>query len=360
MAEVAAAAADQRLNDRRQDVTQQEAMRALVRLNEQRVLLDSASAMMSTLSRVKRTFMWLIMCLFMWNWMELQSFDIHYEELKESGHKKCDHHLLDTWYSILIFVTPIGRILHATYVLRKCCNYNPEIGETPPVSEEGSMNLFPETMRPGRPIRVQLLTGSFLLFHIVWSIIGIYWCFQDTACKSVNPRLSISVCIMCCVMLVYVTLSQPSHLQVARLVSILSQEDAERAQAAATTAMAGCVAVELDSAGRLDGEELPIDCAICMDSLSLETQELEEGRRLCPGLCKAPCGHVFHQSCLQAWARRAGTCPLCRSDLQGLHSSGDTRTELSPELRQLISHLERVNPERAEITRSLLRGRVMP
>lgn len=297
--------------------------------------------------------------------MELEKFDLRFKELGGGkGQLKCDHQLggrdyvLDTWYSVLIFVTPIGRLLHADCVLRRCCDYRPDISAFPVLhsSEEGSMNLFPETLRPGRPLRVQLLTASFLIFHVMWSILGIYWCCQEDACRDINPRLAISVGIMCAVMLVYVTLSQLSHLQLARMVRLVSQEDAERAEAAAAAAMAGCVPVEVDSAGRFDGEELPADCPICMDSL-LDVEPPEEGR-LCPGVCKSPCGHVFHGACLQAWASRSGTCPLCRSDLRG----GDTRLDgrAPAELQELLAYLEASSPERAEVTRGILGIRSAP
>jgi hypothetical protein len=203
------------------------------------------------------------------------------------------------------------------------------------------------------------MTASFLIFHIAWSIIGIYWCCQDDACRDINPRLALSVGIMCSVMLVYVTLSQISQLQLARLVRLITQDDADRAHAAAAARLAGCVSVELDDAGRssFDGQELPSDCPICMDALMDESAPTE-GNRLVPGVVQTPCGHIFHESCLKHWASRSGTCPLCRTDLSsatgsraGDSSSGAAQTA---ELQQLLLHLERYNPERAEVTRTIL------
>merc|ERR1711971_1046739 len=83
-----------------------------------------------------------------------------------------------------------------------------------------------------------------------------------------------------------------------------------------------------------DGEELPADCPICMGVL-LESNA--EGHPVpSAGLCRAPCKHVFHTSCLQEWASRASTCPLCRSDLRGetpLDGGGDV------ELQHLLAQL---------------------
>lgn len=44
-------------------------------------------------------------------------------------------------------------------------------------------------------------------------------------------------------------------------------------------------------------------CAICLEPRT-------------PAMTAAPCGHVFHPECLEEWARRSPTCPLCRSDLE--------------------------------------------
>lgn len=52
------------------------------------------------------------------------------------------------------------------------------------------------------------------------------------------------------------------------------------------------------------------DCAICMTSVLSGT--------------KTPCGHVFHNNCMQKWLgstmlrcmeKDSGTCPMCRSTI---------------------------------------------
>lgn len=296
--------------------------------------------------------------------MELEKFDVRFRELGGGhGKLKCDHHIygtdyvLDTWYTVLIFITPIGRLLHADCVLKRCCHYTPNLADFPLLhsSEEGSMNLFPETVRPGRPLRIQIMTASFLVFHMGWSVAGIYWCCQDDACRDVNPNLAFSVGVMCVVMLVYVTLSQLSHLHLARLVRLVTQEDAERAQAVAAARLAGCVNIELDSTGQVDGEDIPSDCPICMDTLLADVPP-SEGNQLVPEVCKTPCGHIFHAPCLQNWACRSGSCPLCRSDLSILGGGAATRLDgpHSEELRALLAHLERHSPAQADVTRSIL------
>lgn len=43
-------------------------------------------------------------------------------------------------------------------------------------------------------------------------------------------------------------------------------------------------------------------CAIC----------LEPHAR---GSVRVPCGHSFHAACIEEWARRARSCPVCRADI---------------------------------------------
>lgn len=56
------------------------------------------------------------------------------------------------------------------------------------------------------------------------------------------------------------------------------------------------------------------DCAICWD-------EMETARKL-------PCGHLFHNSCLQSWLEQDTSCPICRTALKrsqdGIDDGEDT------------------------------------
>jgi Flp pilus assembly protein TadD len=51
-------------------------------------------------------------------------------------------------------------------------------------------------------------------------------------------------------------------------------------------------------------------CAICLDSLDIPAR----------GCQKLTCGHNLHEDCIREWRRHsiAGTCPLCRSELEDL------------------------------------------
>jgi len=43
-------------------------------------------------------------------------------------------------------------------------------------------------------------------------------------------------------------------------------------------------------------------CAVCLESL--------DGAAV-----RTPCGHAFHRDCVQRWAMKTASCPLCRADL---------------------------------------------
>lgn len=50
-------------------------------------------------------------------------------------------------------------------------------------------------------------------------------------------------------------------------------------------------------------------CAICLDAHARA------------GSVRVPCGHSFHSVCIEEWARRARTCPVCRADIA--HDAAD-------------------------------------
>jgi hypothetical protein len=59
-----------------------------------------------------------------------------------------------------------------------------------------------------------------------------------------------------------------------------------------------------------DGKEL---CAVCLDNMARSKRT----RRL-------PCGHVFHQKCVDPWVIRRQTCPLCVKDVLEAHTEAQS------------------------------------
>lgn len=52
----------------------------------------------------------------------------------------------------------------------------------------------------------------------------------------------------------------------------------------------------------------PIDCSICLASISSEPSCEEEKPR------SLPCHHTFHTECINEWLNVKQNCPLCRKD----------------------------------------------
>jgi len=46
------------------------------------------------------------------------------------------------------------------------------------------------------------------------------------------------------------------------------------------------------------------ECSICLDDLVIGEHAL-----------RIPCGHMFHESCVQVWLRKSNECPVCRWEL---------------------------------------------
>lgn len=48
--------------------------------------------------------------------------------------------------------------------------------------------------------------------------------------------------------------------------------------------------------------KLPTQCSICLDDIHNEVHQ-------------TTCGHIFHESCINAWFETSNVCPLCRTTL---------------------------------------------
>ncbi|CAB4038556.1 E3 ubiquitin- ligase TRAIP, partial [Paramuricea clavata] len=81
-------------------------------------------------------------------------------------------------------------------------------------------------------------------------------------------------------------------------------------------------------------------CTICTDLLT------------CDNLAACPCGHVYHNNCLETWYQRSRTCPTCRkscptsiklyfSDVQESASQEDVHTVKNELRKQTALSLEK-------------------
>jgi hypothetical protein len=71
-----------------------------------------------------------------------------------------------------------------------------------------------------------------------------------------------------------------------------------------------CALVDLKEIGDVERGRLRV-CAICLEEM-----------HTCGKVRETPCGHVFHEQCLQGWFLQGTCCPLCRTDcLSPTHST---------------------------------------
>jgi hypothetical protein len=69
---------------------------------------------------------------------------------------------------------------------------------------------------------------------------------------------------------------------------------------------------------KLGVEEVRVrSCAICLDDI-----------HSCGKVRKTPCGHLFHESCLQGWFHQGACCPLCRMDCSTSTALQNSETEV--------------------------------
>lgn len=45
-------------------------------------------------------------------------------------------------------------------------------------------------------------------------------------------------------------------------------------------------------------------CSVCLETMEIGAD-----------VCALPCAHVFHKNCIEQWARRKSTCPMCRREM---------------------------------------------
>merc|ERR1711871_1151537 len=82
-----------------------------------------------------------------------------------------------------------------------------------------------------------------------------------------------------------------------------------------------------------DGPELPYGssmCAICI--CDFEDEDI---------LRKAPCGHHFHQECIDRWFSMNRFCPVCKADASGTQGANSDESEAAPQQQAVTIEMTR-------------------
>jgi len=78
-----------------------------------------------------------------------------------------------------------------------------------------------------------------------------------------------------------------------------------------------------------------MECPVCLDVIAEGAEH------------RTTCGHVFHETCMTWWLRRATTCPLCRTTV----AEAPTAPDEAPALAGFLAHSRALSEEmRAEIS----------
>jgi hypothetical protein len=79
-----------------------------------------------------------------------------------------------------------------------------------------------------------------------------------------------------------------------------------------------------------DSSAEPIECSICLFELEFG----QDCRRL-----PAPCGHIFHKSCIDSWLQVSTHCPMCKRSIRNI-LTGENESDLQLAGRRVLNYLQ--------------------
>jgi hypothetical protein len=155
------------------------------------------------------------------------------------------------------------------------------------------------------PSHVHKFNASILLMGAVWSVFGIICALampaQDDSREIFRAIFSYSISTF----IIY-----PAELYVLHWVLIPLREDLHDLinpdPRQFKRGSLNCCSVVVFDDSVFSEKGLTRECAVCLD-------DFQQG----VSIRRTPCGHHFHEQCLQGWFRQGAYCPLCRVDCSG-------------------------------------------
>jgi hypothetical protein len=156
------------------------------------------------------------------------------------------------------------------------------------------------------PNHVHRFNASVLFFGAVWSLLGLICAFvmpaEDISRELFRAMFSYGISTF----IIY-----PTELYVLHWILIPLREDLhdlinpQPARQFKRGSLSCCTVVVFDEAAFAETGSAR-ECAVCLD-------DFQSGHQI----RRTPCGHHFHEQCLQGWFRQGAYCPLCRVDCSG-------------------------------------------
>lgn len=283
------------------------AERALVRLNEQRILAARAQRHITVFKTIRVTLSFVLFGFLIW--VVIESMHLTSQKGKDF---KCSNDFFHRWWIVILGILCIpNQILQSSIFLKYMCGFHLDQSDavhsqTKDFCSRSLAYFVPTVVSPALPFRVQLWAAALLAINVVWQICGLVWVLQSDRCYDVVPGLQISyACLISCILI----LTAVSQLSVAGLAFIvdrlgLASPAGFDAWYSQEQILELCKQRKFDAV-QFSNEGLATECPICMTEYTGGAPVVQ-----------TPCNHFFHPECLKNWGRRAHSCPLCRAGLR--------------------------------------------
>jgi hypothetical protein len=149
--------------------------------------------------------------------------------------------------------------------------------------------------------------AALILLGLVWHGLGLLCAFTLSTEEAGPLRNMIAICAMLTLVVypgeayIFYWRLFPLREDLNRFVNLF-QREARHGLPKRLGSLTRCALVAPDDLVDIENARAR-ECAICLDEITAEGTAR-----------KTPCGHFFHESCLEGWFLQAGCCPLCRED----------------------------------------------
>lgn len=155
------------------------------------------------------------------------------------------------------------------------------------------------------PLRVRVINGGRLVIGLAWAVAGVVWVAEAERCPTEAPDFYRSLQVLSVLILAMMVNTLAFFSCRFCLLTTLQRWGLLRSPVAAPDGtVAHLPLVPFDPETFRDDGACPAECPVCIAEFGPDG-----------AIRRTPCGHVFHETCLQNWLLVARTCPCCRADV---------------------------------------------